>query len=223
MGGAAQVACEPPVPAPAIRHHTRNMPMRPSSVVVVAGVVLAGFTVWITRQAKALEQDLDANSQKIALLGKPAPDFHLTSLDGRTISLADYRGKEKLVLVFWATWNNGSHPAMMLLAEMYQRAHTPESDFDIVAIAVDDEQGAVKQFVGDSKIAFPVVLDRNRAITNAYGIRSIPTLLIVDPDGKVTYGSAGFAQGRQNEFAQRLGLRPGAFRLEMRAPNGRGN
>src|SRR5271165_6995988 len=90
-------------------------PVRPSSIAVFAVVALAGFTAWITRQAKALEQDLDVSSQKIALLDKPAPDFRLTSLDGRGVSLADYRGK-KLVLVFWASWNNGSHPAMLMLA-----------------------------------------------------------------------------------------------------------
>src|ERR1035441_6422681 len=54
--------------------------MRPSSVAIVAGIILAGFTVWITRQAKALERDLDGSSQKIVLLDKPAPDFRLTTI-----------------------------------------------------------------------------------------------------------------------------------------------
>jgi peroxiredoxin len=196
--------------------------MRTSSLAILAGVVLAGFTVWITRQAKALERDLDASSQKIALLDKPAPDFRLTSSDGRTVSLADYRGK-KLVLVFWATWNNGSHPEMLMLGVMYQRVHTPDSDFDIAGIAVDDDQAAVKRFAADSKLPFPVVLDHNREVTNAYQIRSLPTALIVDPDGKVIYGTVGFTQQRQSELAQHLGLRPGDFRMEMGAPRGRGN
>src|ERR1035438_8219247 len=103
------------------------MPMRPSSVAVLAVLGLAGFTAWITRQAKALERDLDENSQKIALLDKPAPDFRLTSLDGRTVSLADYRGKKKLVLIFWATWNNSSHPEMLMLSVLYRsEEHTSE-------------------------------------------------------------------------------------------------
>ena len=61
--------------------------MSASSVAIVAGVILTGFTVWITRQAKALEQDLDSTSQKIVLLNRPAPDFHLTSTVGRAVSL----------------------------------------------------------------------------------------------------------------------------------------
>jgi peroxiredoxin len=197
--------------------------MRPSPVAIVAGVVLAGFTVWITRQAKALERDLDATAQKIALLDKPAPDFRSTSLDGRTVALDDYRGKKKLVLVFWATWNNGSHPLMLMLGQMYHRTHTPDTDFDVVGIAVDDDVAAVKQFAADTKLPFPVVVDRNRAVTDAYRIRSVPTALIVDIDGKVSYGNVGPAQGRENEFARRLGIQPGEFRMEVGAPRGRGN
>ena len=187
--------------------------MRPSSVAIVAGVILAGFTVWITRQAKALEQDLDATSQKIALLDKPAPDFHLTSIDGRQVSLADYHGK-KLVLMFWATWNNGSHPEMLMLGLLYDRLHAT-SDFDIAGIAVDDDAAAVRQFAAGSKISFPLMLDHNREIVNAYQIRSLPTALIIDPDGKASYGGVGFARDRQGDFARQLGLQPGAMRMEM--------
>jgi peroxiredoxin len=198
--------------------------MRPSAVAIVAFVLLGGFTVWITRQAKALERDLDVTSQRIVLLDQSAPDFHLTAADGRSVSLADYRGKKKLVLVFWATWNNGSHPEMTMLAVMYQRIHTPDSSFDVAGVAVDDDLAAVKQFAADTRIEFPLVLDHNRAIANAYQIRSLPTALIVDTDGKVIYGSVGFTQGRQAEFARHLGIDTGSFRMEMMgAPRGRGN
>jgi peroxiredoxin len=197
--------------------------MRPSSVAVIAGLVLAGFTVWITRQAKALERDLDLSSQRIALLDKPAPDFHLTSLGGRAISPADYRGGKKLLLVFWASWNNGSHPALATLGQLYARFHTPTSDFDMVGVAVDDDPAVARQFVHDNNIPFPVVLDHRRETTNAYQIRSLPTTLIVDPDGKVIYGGVGFVPRGLQDVAQHLGLPTGGFRMDMRMPHGRGN
>jgi peroxiredoxin len=196
--------------------------MRPSLVAIAGGVILAGFTVWITHRAKTLERDLDVTSQKITLLDKPAPDFHLTTSDGRPVSLADYRGR-KLVLVFWATWNNGSHPEMLVLGQLYERSRTAQNDFGVVGIAVDDELAAVKQFATDSRLPFPVVLDRNREVTNTYQVRSLPTALIIDGDGKVIYGGAGIARDRQGEFASRLGLRPGDFRMEMGAPRVRRN
>jgi peroxiredoxin len=197
--------------------------MRPSSAVIVAGVILAGFTIWITRQAKALEKDLDSTSQKIVLLDKLAPDFHLTTYDGHNVALSDYRGRKKLALIFWASWNNGSHPQMLMLGQTYRRIHTDDSDFDVVAIAVDDDAAAVKQFVTDSKITFPVVLDHERAVTNAYQIRRVPTALVIDTSGKVVYGAVGFARERQGDFANQLGLSRDVFQLEMGAPHGRRN
>jgi peroxiredoxin len=195
------------------------MSTRPSSAAVLAIVVLAGFTMWITWQAKALEKDLDTSTQKIALLDKPAPDFSLPSLDGHPVSLADYRGKKKVVLVFWASWNNGSHPQMLLMNVLYQNAHKPDSDFDVVAISVDDDGAAVRKFVSDTKIGFPVVLDQNRKVTDAYKIRSVPTTLLVETGGEVSYGSVGLTRG-QNDIVRRLGLRPEDMRMEMRTPNG---
>lgn len=195
--------------------------MRPAPVAIAASVILAGFTVWITREAKALERDLDSSSQRIALLNKPAPDFHLSSTDGRAISLADYHGK-KLVLMFWATWNNGSHPEMLLLGQMYDRTRATNPDFDVLGVAVDDEMPAVKRFAGDSRLTFPLVLDHSRQLADAYQIRSVPTVLIVE-DGKVTYGIVGFSRDRTGEFARRLGIRAGDMRLEMGAPRVRGN
>lgn len=199
--------------------------MRPSSATVLAVVALAGFTVWITRQAKALEEDLQVDSQRIALLNKPAPDFRLTALDGRTVALSDYRGKKKLLLVFWASWNNASHPEMLSLSMLYQRAHTADSDFDMVGISLDEERAAAQKFVEQSKTPFPVVLDAKRTLADAYRIRSVPTVLLIDTGGKVDFGGVGFAQrGRAFELAQRLGVRAGDFRMEMGAPNaGRGN
>ena len=198
--------------------------MRASPVAIAVAVVLAGFTAWITQQAKALERDLDVNSQKIALLDRPAPEFHATALDGRYLSLANYRAK-KLVLIFWATWNNGSHPEMTLLSLLYQQNHTPESNYDIIGVAVDDDAAAVKRFANDTRIGFPLVVDHNREFANLFEIRSLPTALILDIDGHVEYGTVGFAQGRQVELARHLQLPPGAFRntMMMGAPRGRGN
>ena len=196
------------------------MSVRPSSAIVLAGVALAVFAVWITRQAKTLEQDLDGNSTKIALLDKPATDFRLTALDGRTFSLADYHGKKKLVLVFWAPWNTASH-AMLTMMNMVHAEQKTEFDFDVLSISVDDDRAAAQKFVTDSKLPFPVVLDQNRAITDSYRVRVVPTALLIDTDGKVIFGAAG--PRATNELLQRLGLANNGFRFGRGGNGGRGN
>ena len=196
--------------------------MRPSTTAVASALVLVAASIWITRQAKTLEQDLDGSSRKIALLDKPAPDFHQKSLDGRSVSLSDYHGK-KLVLAFLAGWNNASHAYMILLHDLYQNNHQANSDFDVVAISLDDDRAGAQSFADASKVSFPMLFDQDRAITNAYQIQAIPAIIVVDGNGKVTYGMAGPNQRGQNELAQQIGISPRELRMEMRSPNGRGN
>jgi peroxiredoxin len=195
------------------------MPSRFSTAAIALVAVVLIFTGWITWRAKSLEQNLDTNTRSMALLNKAAPDFHLSSLDGRTISLADYRGKKKVVVVFWASWNNGSHAVMPPLGSFAKMARTPDADFDIVTISVDDDKKAVESFVRESKLELPVLLDPSQAVTKAFGVRSIPALMLIDTGGKVTFGRVGFNQGTFFELAQQLGV---TYRgMEFGAPNGR--
>jgi peroxiredoxin len=197
------------------------MSTRPSPAAIAAIAILVGFTAWITRQAKALEKDLNATSQKIALLDRPAPDFHRTTLDGHPVSLADYRGK-KLVLIFWASWNNASHPSMMTLSSLYQNGHKPDSDFEMLGVSLDEDRAAAEKFISEGRTPFPTVLDDKRSLANTYQVRSLPTALLIDADGKVVYGFPGVNQrGLGGEWAQRLGI-PEGGRME-RGPFGRGN
>jgi len=168
-----------------------------------------------------MEQDLDSSSRKVSLLNRSAPDFHLQTLDGRAVSLADF-SKRKLVLVFWASWNNASHPEMLLMSMLYQNGNRADSSFDILGVSLDDNPSAARQFVSESKIPFPVAVDDGRTVAGAYDIRSVPTVLVVDTSGKVVYGGTG--QRDTNTLAQILGVNPRELRMELGAPNaGRGN
>ena len=192
--------------------------MRFSPAALCATVALAAFTVWITWRAKGLELDLGGNATKLALVGKQAPDFHLPALDGRTVSLSDYRGK-KLAVVFWASWNNGSHPAMASLGLFYRDNRPADANFDLVAISVGDDRKAVQDFVTQSKVTFPVLLDSSEATAKAFQVRSIPAVAVIDGDGKVTWGSVGFTQRWGFDLAHELGVTN--FRgMEFGGPNG---
>jgi peroxiredoxin len=193
--------------------------LRLSTPAAVAIVALAAGTAWITWRAKTLETGQDATGTQVALVGRRAPDFRLPSLGGGTVALADFLGKKKLVVIFWATWNNGSHPALAALSVLYKNSHKPESGFEIAAISVDDDRADVQKFVTESRIPFPVLLASQAFAKRPFDIRRVPTVMLIDTSGKVEFGLAGFTPRMMAELAQRLGIND--YRMEFGAPRAR--
>jgi peroxiredoxin len=183
------------------------MSSRPPPGVALSIAALAVFTVWISWQAKTLERSLTSIAETIAFLHKPAPDFTLKSLDGRTVSLADFRGKQKVVVSFWASWCGPCRMEMPALRSFYQKTHKADADFEIVAVSIDDDRDAAEEYAARSKMPFPVLLDAAQKAAGAYGVDSIPRLFVIDKSGTVTFGQAGYTPGLELQLARELGIK----------------
>lgn len=117
------------------------------------------------------------------LVGQPAPDFTLPTLDGRTVTLSSLHG-QPVVLNFWATWCipcRAEMPALMQAATTYG----PDG---LVVLAVNltaqDSLPAVQSFVNDLSITVPVVLDTDgRVATQLYRLYGVPMTVVIDRDG----------------------------------------
>jgi len=195
------------------------MHSRPSIASVLAIAALAVFTVWITWKAKALDLKQRGLSDKVAMLHKTAPDFRLPTLDGRTISLSDYRGKKKVVLTFWASWCGPCRMELPVLRALYQRNTKSLGEFEILAISIDDTRPAAQDAANESQLPFPVLLDLDHHTADTYEVFAIPTLLVVDKKGEVEYGNLGFDMSIDAVLASLLNLPPGQ---EKGAPNAGG-
>lgn len=183
------------------------MRARPSPSAIAALAALAAFTVWITWRAKAIEIRLNGHGgQATALDGKPAPDFRLASLDGRTLSPADFRGK-KLVVSFWASWCGPCRMELPALARFYRQTHKSDADYEIVSINIDDDRAAAQTAATELKVPFAVLLDPASKTLQTYGAAAIPALFVIDKDGKVLHGQTGFAPGFEFLLAQQLGIK----------------
>jgi peroxiredoxin len=153
---------------------------------------LAVFTIWITWRAKAVEMRQNHADESIAILHKPAPDFRLESLDGRTISLADFRGKKKVVLTFWASWCGPCRMETPVLREFYQQHAKSLGEFEILAINIDEFRGAAQDAATEWQMPYPVLVDSHHKTADAYEVFAIPTIFVVDRNGQVEYGHVGF-------------------------------
>ena len=115
--------------------------------------------------------------------GETAPDFTLRDLDGRNIRLSDYRGK--LVLVnFWATWCVPCKLEMPSLEKLYQRFKS--NSFEMFPISNDMfGEKVVRPYVAIKNFSFPVLVDPLLKVSNRYGVVTLPTTYLIDPEGNV--------------------------------------
>jgi len=126
-----------------------------------------------------------------------APNFHLRTMEGRTIELQNLQGKV-VVLNFWATWCPPCRAEIPGLLEVYRKHRT--KGLEIVGISLDsDGWTKVSPLMHELNIDYPVVLG-NTDVVNAYGgIRAIPTTVIVDREGKIVDKVVGYMDRKKFE------------------------
>jgi len=123
-------------------------------------------------------------------VGGMVPDFRLASLDGGEVALADLRGKVVL-MDFWATWCKPCHVQSRILLPLYEDF----KDRGVVFLAVDsgEDEETVRSFVGGNPIPYPVLLDPEDDVGLALEIFALPTVVVLDGNGKITYMNTGIA------------------------------
>ncbi|REK76898.1 redoxin domain-containing protein [Paenibacillus paeoniae] len=117
--------------------------------------------------------------------GNAAPDFTLSTPEGKDIKLSDLQGK-KVILNMWASWCPPCIDEMPYL-QAYYDDHQAEG-VEVIAVNLtqaENNEDDVMRFIKDFELSFPVVLDRESRVANMYQVRTIPTTFILDSDGKV--------------------------------------
>ena len=117
-------------------------------------------------------------------VGTPAPDFASVDLSGQPISLESLRGRVVFVN-FWATWCAPCRTEAPSLERLYRRLK-PEG-FEILAVSIDkpETREAVGAFQTEFELSFPVLLDSEQEIYQAFKATGVPETFLVDPKGRV--------------------------------------
>lgn len=142
------------------------------------------------------EEKQDTVSDPEIAIGALAPDFTLKNLEGKEVSLSDYRGK--IVLVnFWATtcgFCDKEMPDLNIIDK--------END-DVVVLAVDvmEKESKVKDYIAKGGYGFEVVLDEKGDIARKYLVSGFPTTCVIDKDGILVNGIVGMMTRDQMENA----------------------
>ena len=169
------------------QYHARVISPEKRLLLVVGLVVFAVLSVWITWRVKQL--DSGSEGSPTALYGKRAPDFDLRDLRGQNVKLSDYRGKQTVIVSFWATWCGPCRMEMPSLQSFY--AKNRDKNVMVLAVSLDIDPEEARKYADAHKLAFPILLDENQRTAQTYDVEGIPTLFIVDKSGSVRFSLEG--------------------------------
>ncbi len=122
-------------------------------------------------------------------VGSESPPFSAMDLQGRDVSLSEFRGRKVVVLDFWAMWCGPCLVAMPKLQELHEKFEG--GDVEILAVNLGEEPDRIRQFLERKQYTFRVVPDQDQSIGNQFGIRAIPSLVVVGRHGLVEWIQVG--------------------------------
>ena len=119
-------------------------------------------------------------SNQVARVGMPAPNFQLKNLDGQSVSLSDLQGKP-ILINFWATWCSPCVYEMPYLQQVYEE--WSDKGLMVLAINIGESSAKVEAFMQSHDLSLPVLLDTKQDAAQAYNIQYIPSTFFIDKDG----------------------------------------
>lgn len=140
------------------------------------------FTFRPPAGAKKVEKFAGQETEQEELTGQPAADFALADLEGRTHRLSEERGKV-VMLDFWATWCGPCRMQMPAVDKLYQEFKSK----GLVVFAVNQREPAdrARAYIKKNSYTTTTLLDSEGEVGRQYGVRGIPTLVIVGRDGTI--------------------------------------
>ena len=113
-------------------------------------------------------------------VGKPAPDFTLTTLDGKSVTLASFRGKT-LVINAWATWCPPCREEMPDLIASYGTLSKQNVAF--LGVDTTEEAPIVRAYAVAKGLPYPQAIEGAKAFAKDYDVAYFPTTYVIDPQG----------------------------------------
>jgi thiol-disulfide isomerase/thioredoxin len=135
-------------------------------------------------------------------VGTRHPDYSALWLDGSKFDLAARR--ENVVLLnVWATWCGPCRFEIPELQALHDRYKSRK--FEVVGVSVDESgPEAVRQFVTEMKMTYPIVLDAEGKLANVLQTSVLPTTVLLDRNGKIVWKRLGMIEKNDQELVKAI-------------------
>ncbi len=144
-----------------------------STLILVAFIAIV---LWQTRFSGPQKPDIE---------GEKAADFSIPALSGGKLSLADFQGKY-VVLSFWASWCGPCRRELPALEAFHRKlAESGHSEIALLGINAGEAREQVRDFVREKGLTFPVGLDADHSVAQAYRVAGLPQTVLIGPDGTI--------------------------------------
>ena len=131
-------------------------------------------------------------------LGQPAPGFSLP-LRGGTAPLGLDKLRGQVVMVnFWASWCGPCREEFPLLDQVYKK-YKPLG-FTMLGINVEPESKDAEGFIAKTPVTFPIVFDKDSAVSKLYHVEGMPSTVLIDRNGVLRWVHRGYKPGDENEY-----------------------
>ncbi len=162
-----------------------------------------------TTNNQSVQQDVAADEGLPDLRGKRAPEFSLRTVEGKKLSLSDYRGKAVLIN-FWATWCAPCKIEMPWLVALHSQ-YAPQG-FEILGVSEDDAdtpRAKLAKFGQEQGLNYPLLVGDDAVSRKYGGVEFLPTSYFVGRDGKIVAETAGLVSKDEVEASIKKALAAG--------------
>jgi peroxiredoxin len=123
-------------------------------------------------------------AKPVLKIGSPAPSFILPDLDGRSVSLDKYLGRNVIVLSFFASWSKTCDQEMDFLQGLHEEYRN--MGLKVVGVSYDRKAKGLSAYVDKNKLDVTILHDKKLTTLKDYRILIIPTLFVIDLEGNIT-------------------------------------
>lgn len=130
-----------------------------------------------------------------------APDFTLKSNDGTNIRLSELRG-QVVLLNFWASWCGPCRQEMPVLDAIQSKYEG--LGFTVLGVNLDAKSSKAEKYLRDTEVGFPILFDPKGDVSGLYGVKAMPSTVIIDKDGMVRFLHEGYKDGYEDDYRKQI-------------------